>query len=130
MDALKAEIAAKRKATETDTGRPKKYMRKGDVERMRLEEEQREKEEKDRAAREKEEQERQANVSSISLTSRVWRGLYHQRRYLVWMPLHLPLPSGAYSVSSFGLIVMEAKWKRAFTQTNSLPKCGHYLRKS
>ncbi|VDB94273.1 unnamed protein product [Peniophora sp. CBMAI 1063] len=66
MDILKAEIAAKRKAGEGDNGRPKKYMRKGDIERMRLEEEQRAKEEKERLAREQEEQARQAKAAAAA----------------------------------------------------------------
>lgn len=41
MDALKAEIAVKRKKLETDIGsRQTKYMRRGDVERIKQEEEQ------------------------------------------------------------------------------------------
>jgi len=60
MDALKAEIALKRKALQDDpTGeRPNKYMRKGDIERMRLEREQKEREEKETAKAEKEAQEK------------------------------------------------------------------------
>ena len=59
MDALKAEIAQKRKALETlpvANGRPTKYMRKGDIERLKEEEERKAREEKE--AREREEQER------------------------------------------------------------------------
>jgi len=56
MDALKAELAKKRKAAEEAAGnRPTKYMKRGDIERMKLEEEaakkavaQAAKEEKDR----------------------------------------------------------------------------------
>lgn len=57
MDALKAEIALKRKGLqELPAGRPTKYMRRGDIE--RLKEEQERKEKADRAAAEREERER------------------------------------------------------------------------
>ena len=49
MDALKAEIAVKRKAFQDDpylSSRPNKYMRKGEIEELRLEQESKEKEEK------------------------------------------------------------------------------------
>ena len=55
MDALKAEIATKRKAIEVD-GRPSKYMRRGDLERLREQEEAAKK----AAEREAKEQEKQA----------------------------------------------------------------------
>ena len=45
MDALKAEIASKRKALENVPPRPTKYMRRGDIERMKEEEEQKAREE-------------------------------------------------------------------------------------
>ena len=56
MDALKAEIASKRKALqdEPSTSRRTKYMRRGDVERRKEEEELKAKEAKERQAREKE----------------------------------------------------------------------------
>ena len=56
MDALKAEIAVKRKALTEDTARPSKYMRRGDLERLREERERKEREEKE--ARQREERER------------------------------------------------------------------------
>jgi pre-mRNA-splicing factor 18 len=37
MDFLKAEIAAKRKPTDAPDSRPQKYMRKGDIERLKRE---------------------------------------------------------------------------------------------
>jgi pre-mRNA-splicing factor 18 len=50
MDALKAEIAAKRKALEDGSSeRPNKYMRRGDVERIKEEQERKEREEKEKA---------------------------------------------------------------------------------
>jgi hypothetical protein len=45
MDALKAEIASKRKALDNVPQRPKKYMRRGEIERMKEEEEQKAREE-------------------------------------------------------------------------------------
>ncbi|KII84451.1 hypothetical protein PLICRDRAFT_46357 [Plicaturopsis crispa FD-325 SS-3] len=56
MDALKAEIANKRKALQQDepgsSSRPTKYMRRGDIEKLKEEQERKEKEEKERVARE------------------------------------------------------------------------------
>ncbi|KAF8841270.1 Prp18-domain-containing protein [Paxillus ammoniavirescens] len=53
MDALKAEIAFKRKTAGADlSSRPTKYMRRGDIERMKQEEEQRAKGEKERIVQE------------------------------------------------------------------------------
>jgi hypothetical protein len=46
MDALKAELANKRKALSTDVARPAKYMRRGDIE--RIEQEKREQEEREK----------------------------------------------------------------------------------
>jgi pre-mRNA-splicing factor 18 len=51
MDALKAEIASKRKILQDDSVeslRPTKYMRRGDIERLKQEQELREREEKER----------------------------------------------------------------------------------
>ena len=45
MDALKAEIASKRKARDNGPPRPNKYMRRGDIERMKEEEERKAREE-------------------------------------------------------------------------------------
>ncbi|EMD33295.1 hypothetical protein CERSUDRAFT_57173 [Gelatoporia subvermispora B] len=60
MDALKAEIALKRKAIQEDPvlngARPTKYMRRGELERLKEEQERKEREEKE--AREREERER------------------------------------------------------------------------
>ncbi|KZT02893.1 Prp18-domain-containing protein [Laetiporus sulphureus 93-53] len=59
MDALKAEIAVKRKALREDpvlAQRPTKYMRRGDIERLKEERERKEREEKD--AKEREEREK------------------------------------------------------------------------
>jgi pre-mRNA-splicing factor 18 len=54
MDALKAEIALKRKTLEVPTveGRPNKYMRRGDIERLKEEQERKAKEEKEAQERE------------------------------------------------------------------------------
>ncbi|KAG8733321.1 mRNA splicing protein prp18 [Ceratobasidium sp. 423] len=56
MDFLKAEIAAKRKSGDDASSRPQKYMRKGDIERLKREQKEAEQEAKRQAA--KEEQER------------------------------------------------------------------------
>lgn len=49
MDALKAEIALKRKAVQNDAEtRPSKYVRRGELERMKEEEERRAREEKEK----------------------------------------------------------------------------------
>jgi len=45
MDALKAEIASKRKAFDNAPQRPNKYMRRGDIEKMKEEEERKAREE-------------------------------------------------------------------------------------
>ena len=65
MDALKAEIAVKRKALEipaTDGARPTKYIRRGELERLKEEQERKEREaqeEQRRLEREREERERE-----------------------------------------------------------------------
>jgi pre-mRNA-splicing factor 18 len=48
MDALKAEIATKRKPVLDNSTRPTKYMRRGDIERLKEEQEQKAQEEKER----------------------------------------------------------------------------------
>jgi pre-mRNA-splicing factor 18 len=45
MDALKAEIASKRKTLDNASQRPNKYMRRGDIEKMKEEEERKAREE-------------------------------------------------------------------------------------
>lgn len=71
MDALKAEIATKRKALQEDpvlAARPTKYMRRGELERLKEERERKEKEEKEakekeeREKREREQEERRRNT--------------------------------------------------------------------
>jgi pre-mRNA-splicing factor 18 len=52
MDALKAEIASKRKALDNAPPRPNKYMRRGDIERMKEEEEREAREEAAKKAEE------------------------------------------------------------------------------
>lgn len=54
MDALKAEIATKRKAIQDDTVRPKKYMKKGELDRIREEEERKIKEAQQKVVEEEE----------------------------------------------------------------------------
>lgn len=50
MDALKAEIATKRKAIQDDAQGPSKYMRRGDLERLKVEQEQKAREEGEKLA--------------------------------------------------------------------------------
>lgn len=70
MDALKAEIAVKRKAVEGDrSSRPTKYLRRGELERLKEEEERKAREEKERVARE--EAQRQAEMSSMRRKEKV-----------------------------------------------------------
>jgi len=70
MDALKAEIAVKRKALQEDPAqRPTKYMRRGDLERLKEERERKEREEKEareRGKKEHEEEERRRERPSSS----------------------------------------------------------------
>jgi pre-mRNA-splicing factor 18 len=74
MDALKAEIATKRKTLEGDGGRPNKYMRKGDIERMKEEKERQEREEREAKLRADEEAKataRAAKASTSKVSSRI-----------------------------------------------------------
>jgi len=65
MDGLLAEVASKRKALESDAQRPAKYMRRGELERLREEEEQKRKLEKDaQEAAAKQEKETAAAVAA------------------------------------------------------------------
>lgn len=69
MEALKAEIALKRKSVNNDTSRPAKYMRRGDVEKMKEEQERKEREEKETKEREeatRKELEREAAKAKVS----------------------------------------------------------------
>lgn len=68
MDALKAEIASKRKALDAPTQqRPNKYMRRGDIEKLKEEEERKAREEKAAAERASKEREREKAKSTVSL---------------------------------------------------------------
>ena len=71
MDALKAEIASKRKALDNVPPRPTKYMRRGDVERMKEEEERKAREEaaKKAEADAQEAQERRAALPKVRSTT-------------------------------------------------------------
>lgn len=70
MDALKAEIASKRKALENVPPRPTKYMRRGDIERMKEEEEQKAREEAAKKAEsEAEAQARRAALPKVRSTT-------------------------------------------------------------
>ncbi|KAB5589850.1 Pre-mRNA-splicing factor [Ceratobasidium theobromae] len=67
MDFLKAEIAAKRKSADESNARPQKYMRKGDIERLKRE--QQEQEEANRFAREEQERKEREVVENKYATS-------------------------------------------------------------
>ncbi|KAI9451064.1 Prp18 domain-containing protein [Lactarius psammicola] len=67
MDALKAEIASKRKARDNGPPRPNKYMRRGDIERMKEEEERKAREE---ATKKAEAEAEQAALSKNNESSR------------------------------------------------------------
>ncbi|TFK40070.1 Prp18 domain-containing protein [Crucibulum laeve] len=82
MDALKAEIASKRKALEEDpvlSARPTKYMRRGDIERLKEEQEQKAREEKKKSeeAARKEEETKAAAAKSVQAASRPSSGSPH-----------------------------------------------------
>lgn len=66
MDALKAEIASKRKALDNGPQRSNKYMRRGDIERMKEEEERKAREE---AARKADEEAQKAALPKVRSTT-------------------------------------------------------------
>jgi pre-mRNA-splicing factor 18 len=71
MDALKAQIASKRKALDNGTSRPNKYMRRGDIERMKEEEELKAREEAAKKAEEEAQKAALPQVRSANLPSQV-----------------------------------------------------------
>lgn len=60
LDALKSEIATKRKLATEDVSRPTKYMRRGELEKLKAEQERKEKEEKEKQRRKQEQEDREA----------------------------------------------------------------------
>ncbi|KAI5121232.1 hypothetical protein M0805_007239 [Coniferiporia weirii] len=60
LDALRAEIAVKRKGASDDIPRPTKYMRRGELEKMKEERERKERNEKEKQKHKKEQEEREA----------------------------------------------------------------------
>ena len=80
LDALKAEIAIKRKATPDGSSRPSKYMRRGDLEKLKEEQERKEREEKEKARLEKEQKEREATEAKakekVSISTLCTKSLY------------------------------------------------------
>ncbi|EIM90854.1 Prp18-domain-containing protein [Stereum hirsutum FP-91666 SS1] len=70
MDALKAEIASKRKALDEVPVRPNKYMRRGDLERLNKEEEERKAREKQAAERERLEKEKAEQATASASKSK------------------------------------------------------------
>lgn len=98
MDALKAEIASKRKALQDDSSeRPTKYMRRGELERLKEEQERKEREEaeaKERAAREEAEVKAvAAKAAKVSNVARILQGLgpdlLMENRLVPGRPIHL-----------------------------------------
>jgi pre-mRNA-splicing factor 18 len=71
MDALKAQIASKRKTLDNGTLRPNKYMRRGDIERMKEEEERKTREEAAKKAEEEGQKAALPQVRSANLPSQV-----------------------------------------------------------
>lgn len=69
MDALKAEIALKRKTIDSSNGqpRPSKYMRKGDIERLREEQEKQDREERQRRDNEQKQADRVQQTAVVCL---------------------------------------------------------------
>ncbi|KAG9127175.1 mRNA splicing protein prp18 [Ceratobasidium sp. 392] len=67
MDFLKAEIAAKRKPTDSADSRPQKYMRKGDIERLKREQKEQEAEAKRQAAKEEEERKQREAAEKLKV---------------------------------------------------------------
>ncbi|KAG8739761.1 mRNA splicing protein prp18 [Ceratobasidium sp. 414] len=67
MDFLKAEIAAKRKPTDPADSRPQKYMRKGDIERLKREQKEQEAEAKRQVAREEEERKQKEAAEKLKV---------------------------------------------------------------
>ena len=64
LDALKAEIATKRKGSDGPSGRPTKYMRRGELEKLKEEEERRRKEEEEAARRKDDEAKSKAKIGA------------------------------------------------------------------
>jgi pre-mRNA-splicing factor 18 len=74
MEALKAEIAAKRKALESDApkdARPNKYMRRGDLERLKEEQARKEKEEKEAAAQAEAQRRAEQAAAKLKVSTRM-----------------------------------------------------------
>lgn len=68
MDALKAEIASKRKNLQDDSGRPTKYMRRGELEKLKEEQERQEREAKE-AQKRQELQEKENAAAKLKVSS-------------------------------------------------------------
>lgn len=68
MDSLKALVAEKRKAIDNDSARPAKYMRRGELERIKEEQEAKVREEKQLAQAAKKREEAEKAPKKVSLT--------------------------------------------------------------
>lgn len=116
MDALKAELAVKRKNLDSvppQDGRPNKYLRRGDLERLKEEQERKAKEEK--AAQEREEKEKadaaklaKGKVCSLMRLSSSWTLSTHAARRAGCPSLNqrntVPRPSREYRVTRSVLV--------------------------
>lgn len=112
MDALKAEIALKRKVLQDDpllSNRPTKYLKRGDIEKMRLEQEQKEREAKE--AKKRIEKETQGKVTDffthVSNSKTIWYlqqlSVSTPRSSKSPMPTSdptIPKPEGAFNISN------------------------------
>lgn len=98
MEALKAEIASKRKARDNGPPRPNKYMRRGDIERMKEEEEQKAREEAARKAEVEAEQAAQPKVRFRHFHSNIHRDIETSLELRITEPAAPPLWSPHYLV--------------------------------
>src|SRR6266702_1504426 len=89
MDALKAEIASKRKARDNGPPRPNKYMRRGDIERMKEEEEQKAREEAVKKAEAEAERAALSKVRFYHFHSKVYRDIETSLELRITVPVAL-----------------------------------------
>lgn len=83
MDALKAEISIKRKAIQEDpvlNGRPTKYMRRGELERLKEEQERKAREEKQKELKAKQDSEQSKVNSYLTISSLLFMKLIFNSR--------------------------------------------------
>ncbi|KAF9223559.1 Prp18-domain-containing protein [Gyrodon lividus] len=101
MDALKAEIALKRKTVETDlTLRPTKYMRRGEIERVKQEEEQRAKEEKERTTQEEARKKAEAAAEKAKVDTKSASHSAHVTPVVEPRDSNSPIPESSFNISN------------------------------